>query len=166
MENKKIPLKKFKYYRWLSKEISIVTAKPFSLNCLTFTLNTFFLQMIDSKKLLVYTDELLKLQKALILNNIQAIYLKGVIQYFALTNKWPSKKIPIDIDTLIPPDSFSQVNRVLESLGYLVHLPYKSPAVRPQTSFVKTHALMPIVCDVHNQIFFRRNIFLMFFRQN
>ena len=105
------------------------------------------------KKLLVYTNELLKLQKALILNNIHAIYLKGVIQYFALTNKWPSK-IPVDIDTLIPPDSFSRVSRILRSLGYSMHLPYKSPAVRPQTSFVKTHALMPIVCDVHNQIFF------------
>lgn len=105
------------------------------------------------KKLLVYTDELLKLQRALTRNNIQAVYLKGLIQYFFLTKQWP-KENPIDIDILIPPGTFTQVCRVLKSLGYSMHLPYKNPATRPQIGFVKSHALMPIVCDVHNQAFF------------
>lgn len=105
------------------------------------------------QKLLVYTDELLKLQKALTRNNIQTVYLKGIIQHFALTKKWPAK-IPVDIDILLPPNSFLQVGRVLKSLGFLMHQKYKNPATRPQVSFVKTHVLMPIVCDVHNQIFF------------
>lgn len=105
------------------------------------------------KKLLVYTDELLKLQKALARKNIQVVYLKGIIQYFALTKKWPAK-IPVDIDILIPSGSFSKVKQILKSLGYFLHRPYQNPAIRPQISFVKSHVLGPIVYDVHNQIFF------------
>lgn len=108
---------------------------------------------MTEKKLLLFVDELLKLQRALISKNIQSVYLKGIIQHFSLTRKWPSK-IPVDIDILLPPNSFLQVGRVLKSLGFLMHQKYKNPATRPQVSFVKTHVLMPIVCDVHNQIFF------------
>lgn len=108
---------------------------------------------MTEKKLLLFVDELLKLQRALISKNIQSVYLKGIIQHFSLTRKWPSR-IPVDIDILLPPNSFLQAGRVLKSLGFLMHQKYKSPATRPQVSFVKTHALMPIVCDVHNQIFF------------
>lgn len=105
------------------------------------------------KKLLVYVDELLRIQKELIRNNIHAVYLKGVVQYYSLTGHWPGNN-PVDIDILIPPGSFSQVRWVLKSLRFLMHQKYKSPASRPQVSFVKKHAFMTIVCDVHNQIFF------------
>ena len=105
------------------------------------------------KKLLVYTDELLKLQKALTHNNIQAVYLKGLIQHFSLTKQWP-KNNPVDIDILIPTGSFPKVRRIIKSLGYSAHRPYQSPAARPQVSFIKTDTLIPIVCDIHNQIFF------------
>lgn len=105
------------------------------------------------KGLLVYTNELLKLQKALTRNNIQAVYLKGIIQHFALTKKWPVK-IPVDIDILIPSGSFLKVRQILKSLGYAIHRPYRNPPIRPQISFVKSHVLGPIVCDIHNQAFF------------
>ena len=105
------------------------------------------------KKLLVYADELLKLQRELNRNDIHPVYLKGIIQYYSLIGHWPEKN-PVDIDILIPPSSFSKVRRILESLGYLIHRQYQNPAARPQVSFVKPHVLSPVVCDIHNQIFF------------
>ncbi|MBI5356101.1 nucleotidyltransferase family protein [Candidatus Collierbacteria bacterium] len=105
------------------------------------------------EKLLIYVDELLKLQRALNRKGVQAVYLKGITQYYFLTGRWP-KIHPVDIDILIPNSSFSKVNLILKSLGYSKHRFYQQPSLRPQINFVKKLPRATIVCDIHNQIFF------------
>lgn len=105
------------------------------------------------EKLLIYTNELLRLQRAFNASRVAVIHLKGITQYYALTGLWP-KNCPIDIDILIPPNSFLKASRILSVLGFSKHHSQGDFSVRPQISFVKALPLMPIVCDVHNKVFF------------
>lgn len=105
------------------------------------------------EKLLLHVYEFLKIQDALTKSKIDAVYLKGFLQHFNLTKRWPNKA-PVDIDILIPSLSFNRVKNILISLDFSQHRKYRNPQSRPQINFVKETSVGPVVCDVHNQTFF------------